>query len=138
MTGVIAAIRSVLGRNEREPTAPDIESAASNVPANPSDAYYELGVSAEEVLVELVRIDGGWAWQSDLVAATEWAESTVSRRLDDLEAEGRLVRRAAGRRNVVGFPETLPAADEGVSSPRARGTGGGGGARRCRAGRDRT
>jgi len=95
----------------------------SRIPANPSDAYDELGVPAKDVLVSLVRREGGWTWQGDLVAATDWHKSSVSRLLADLEDDERIRRETVGRRNVVGLPEALAAelAALGERTPRGNG-----------------
>ena len=84
---------------------------AFEVPDRPTDTYHELGMSPEALFSELIRANGGWTWQDDLVAATEWSKSTVSRYLSDMEADGRIARVPVGRENVVGFPDVL---DEGA------------------------
>lgn len=134
MTGIIASIRATLEPDERprdrsaddpvesaapastlsvtESAAADLSVATCDVPDRPSDTYHELGMSPAALLAELVRASGGRAWQGDLVTATDWSKSTVSRYLSEMEADGRIARVSVGRENVVGLSDVLGEAPE--------------------------
>lgn len=76
----------------------------------PEDVLVETGFQPNEFLVALVCHHDGQVWQGDIVEETEWSESTVSRRLSQLESEGRLDRRQIGRRKLVYHPDQTPEA----------------------------
>mgnify|MGYP000141506366 CR=1 FL=1 len=84
----------------------------------------EFGIQPHEFLAWLVRDAGGRMWQTDLVKATGWSKSTVSRYLGGLEADGTIERVRIGRRNLVGMPtempDAVPTADEpSIGTPSA-------------------
>lgn len=116
MFGIMAQLRDSLRGDDVGEQSADLDTEATDIPDTPSNTYAVLGMSPEQLLRELIRSDGGWAWQQDLIATTEWSASTVSRYLSEMEAEGWIVREAVGRENVVGFPETLDASTRDVSS----------------------
>lgn len=68
----------------------------------------ELGLQPHEFLAWLVRDAGGRMWQADMVEATGWSKSTVSRYLDSLESDDIVERVQVGRRKLVGTPGELP------------------------------
>ncbi|MDX1746987.1 MAG: helix-turn-helix domain-containing protein [Halobacteriales archaeon] len=72
------------------------------------DVQMELGLQPHEFLVWLVRDAGGHMWQADMVDATGWSKSTVSRYLDTLESSGVVERVWIGRRKLVGVPGEMP------------------------------
>ncbi len=55
----------------------------------------------ERKIVDILKKEGGIAFQSDLVEKTSFSKSKVSRLLDRLEAEGIIERRRRGITNVV-------------------------------------
>lgn len=61
-------------------------------------------------VLELVRENGGRMHQSSIVSATGVSKSTVSRRLQELEADGDISRYRIGRRKLVCLPGREPAA----------------------------
>lgn len=74
-------------------------------PARPSDAPFELGMTAEAYVHRLVAEQNGRAYQESLVEATGWSKATVSRLLSGMEDADAVVRRRIGRRKVVYLPE---------------------------------
>lgn len=64
--------------------------------------------SDEAVVRDLVADQGGRMYQADVVAATEFSAATVSRLLNDMEADDRVVRYRKGKRKVVVLPELHP------------------------------
>lgn len=66
--------------------------------------------SREGVLVALER-RGGRARQCDLVEATPWSKSTVSRALSRLEASGEVERHKVGREKIVTLPDETGTVD---------------------------
>lgn len=66
--------------------------------------------SREGVLAVLER-RGGRARQRDIVDATEWSKSTVSRALCQLEASGEVARHKMGREKIVTLPDESGAVD---------------------------
>ena len=71
-------------------------------------------VPPEEHLLELLEENGGRMKQSDVVGAVEWSESTVSRKLGDLESAGAVTRYRIGRGKLVFLPGAEP---ECIRSP---------------------
>lgn len=64
--------------------------------------------SDEAVVRDLVADHGGRMFQGDVVEGTEFSAATVSRLLNDLEADDRVVRYRKGKRKVVVLPELHP------------------------------
>lgn len=70
----------------------------------------------EECIVDAIERRGGAVKQSEIVSAVEWSESTVSRKLSDLESREAVSRYQIGREKLVFLPGHEPAA---VESPLA-------------------
>jgi hypothetical protein len=66
----------------------------------------------EECIVEAIERTGGATRQSAIVEAVEWSESTVSRKLGDLESRGAVSRYQIGREKLVCLPGHEPTAVE--------------------------
>lgn len=62
----------------------------------------------EAVVRELVAHHGGRMFQGDVVDGTEFSAATVSRLLNAMEADDRIVRYRKGKRKVVVLPELHP------------------------------
>ena len=75
----------------------------------PTDPAPEQLVSPRERVLTLLARNGGRMKQAEFVSAVEWSESTVSRRLCNLEAEEAVVRYRIGREKVVFLPDEVPA-----------------------------
>lgn len=79
-------------------------------------------VEPRQPLLDLLEEHGGRMEQSAIVEATEWAESTISRKLTTLESDGAIVRYRIGRGKMVYLPDEEPEAftspfDESEPSP---------------------
>lgn len=73
-------------------------------------------------ILDLLEEHDGRMEQSDIVEATDWAESTISRKLTSLESDGAIVRYRIGRGKMVYLPDEEPDAftspfDESEPSP---------------------
>lgn len=64
--------------------------------------------SDEAVVRDLVADHGGRMFQGDVVEGTEFSAATVSRLLNAMEADDRIVRYRKGKRKVVVLPELHP------------------------------
>ena len=73
------------------------------------DSHPLRSTPAEEIL-QIVESRDGRIEQGDVVDALPWSPATVSRRLGELEADGRVVRYPIGRRKIVCLPGCEPAA----------------------------
>ena len=80
------------------------------------DRGTEQFVTPEERIVEVIERAGGSTKQAEIVATVQWSESTVSRKLSDLEDLEAVSRFQVGREKVVYLPGSEPAA---VRSPLA-------------------
>lgn len=73
-------------------------------------------LTPEESIVETIERRGGSVKQSEIVSAVDWSESTVSRKLSELESREEVSRYQIGREKLVFLPGQEPAA---VESPLA-------------------
>lgn len=73
-------------------------------------------LTPEERVVEVVSANGGGMKQGEIVSALDWSESTVSRRLSDLESDDVVSRYQIGREKHVYLPGAEP---EPLESPLA-------------------
>lgn len=82
------------------------------------DSYTEYalrtGGSPEEYVTTLLAANGGAMRQKHIVETADWAASSTSNYLSNLEEDGRIVRLRVGRENLVYLPERAP---EGVDAP---------------------
>jgi uncharacterized membrane protein len=69
-----------------------------------------LRPTPNEEILGLVDARGGRVEQAEIVDAVEWSPATVSRRLGELEDDGRVVRFPVGRRKLVCLPGSEPSA----------------------------
>lgn len=67
----------------------------------------QLVTPAERVL-ELLAQNGGRMRQGEIVTETEWSDSTVSRKLGELESSGSVTRYRIGREKLVFLPSEEP------------------------------
>lgn len=77
---------------------------AIEVPARPRETRAKLDCTPEECICTLLRHDGGWLWQQEVVEQTGWSASTVSRLLSEMEGDGSIDRERFGRSKAVGLP----------------------------------
>ncbi|WP_416841697.1 MarR family transcriptional regulator [Haloferax sp. DFSO52] len=68
----------------------------------------------EDKVIQLLREDDGWVYQSDIVENTNWSKSKVSRLLSRMADEGKIEKISVGRQNVVAEDGSMP---EGFGSP---------------------
>lgn len=66
------------------------------------------GLTPAEFIHLYVQANGGRVWQSNLNTVLPWSKASVSRTLDELEANDVLVRVQKGGRNVVCTPSKVP------------------------------
>lgn len=74
-------------------------------------------MTPEEQVMEVVSANGGGMKQAEIVSSLEWSESTVSRKLSDLEARDAVNRYQIGREKLVYLPGAEP---ETLESPFGR------------------
>lgn len=66
-----------------------------------SSAADDQYIPPEAQIIKLLGEHDGKLWQRDIVAATGWSESKVSRTLSTMEEDKRIERYQVGRENVV-------------------------------------
>lgn len=74
-------------------------------------------LTPREQVIEVVTANGGRMKQAEIVSRMDWSESTVSRKLSELEANDAITRYRIGREKLVYLPGAEP---EGLKSPLAR------------------
>lgn len=74
-------------------------------------------MTPEEEVIEVVSANGGGMKQAEIVSSLEWSESTVSRKLSDLESKNAVTRYQIGREKLVYLPGAEP---ETLDSPFGR------------------
>ena len=79
------------------------------------DFVTEIGVRPEELFPQLIEEHGGTLPQKEFTEFTDLSSSTISRILQEMEDDGRIVRVRVGRENMVCLPEHAPS--NGVASP---------------------
>lgn len=89
-------------------------SAFSRESLGKADLLRKTGLRPEEYLLRELERVGGHLEQKEIVEYTGWSDSTVSRLLGQMEAQGRIVRVQIGRGNTVYLPEFAP--DRGFGS----------------------
>ena len=82
-----------------------------------ADAAPDRLLTPEEHIVDAVERSGGTMKQSEIVTTVDWSESTVSRKLADLESREAVSRYQIGREKLVCLSGHEPAA---VESPLGR------------------
>ncbi|WP_396613807.1 MarR family transcriptional regulator (plasmid) [Haloferax sp. S1W] len=71
-------------------------------------------LSDEDKVIQLLRENGGWVYQSKIVENNNWSKSKVSRLLSRMSDEGMVEKISVGRQNIVAEEGSMP---EGVGSP---------------------
>jgi predicted transcriptional regulator len=71
-------------------------------------------MTPEEQVIEVVSANGGGMKQAEIVSSLDWSESTVSRKLSDLESKNAVTRYQIGREKIVYLPGAEP---ETLDSP---------------------
>lgn len=61
-----------------------------------------------ECVLQILERNGGRVYQTDVVDATDWSKSKVSRVLGEMEGTGEVARFRLGRQKVVCYPQDLP------------------------------
>lgn len=106
-----------LGAETTADDTPPEQSAASTGASELADAttrtevQLDLGLSLEEFVVALLEDRDGRLKQRALVDRLDWSKATVSRLLQDMEDDGRIVRVELGREKTVYFPDQAPGRD---------------------------
>jgi hypothetical protein len=68
----------------------------------------------EDTVIQLLRDNDGWMYQSEIVEERDWSKSKVSRLLSKMEEEDRIRKIAVGRQNVIAEHGSVP---DGLGSP---------------------
>ena len=102
-SAVVSPIQAIGGRGDTGRT----ESAGRATGSGSSPTGEQLLSPRERILALLERNDGRME-QSEIVRTVEWSESTVSRKLGTLEAEGSISRYRIGRGKLVFLPGAEP------------------------------
>lgn len=71
------------------------------------DRHSEVLTNREQV-IQVLDLNGGRAWQADIVDRTGWSKAKVSRVLSKMEADGVITRFRNGREKVVCLAEAEP------------------------------
>ena len=116
---VTDALRRFTGETNADGGAarPDATNVEGNRTGSRKDTETEQLLTPEERIVEALERNGGTMKQAEIVATVRWSESTVSRKLSDLESREALSRYQIGREKLVYLPGHEP---EAVESPLAR------------------
>lgn len=72
------------------------------------DFVTEIGVRPEEFFPQLIEEHGGTLPQKKFTEFTNLSSSTISRLMQEMEDDGRIVRVQVGRENMVCLPEHAP------------------------------
>jgi uncharacterized membrane protein len=88
----------------------DPETVAEEVTA----AEPEPVLTDEDTVIQLLRDNDGWMYQSEIVEERDWSKSKVSRLLSKMEEEDRIRKITVGRQNVIAEHGSVP---EGLGSP---------------------
>ena len=92
--------------DEAEPADGAATSAATSG-GPPEGAAAPIPTNQNRVL-ELLNEQGGRMLQSDIVDATDWSKSKVSRVLSDMDEEGEITKIDVGKGNLIALPEVAP------------------------------
>ncbi len=97
---------------QEQPETPASEATAvepdPEVLETPSDVLELYGIMPEEYVCDLLAENGGKMRQQELKSHTDWTGPTVSRFLQQMEAEDEIVRVQIGREKVIFLPEAAP------------------------------
>lgn len=102
------------GSGDEDPVAATSRAAGDDAERNVRST--ERILTPQERVVEVVSANGGRMKQAEIVSTLDWSESTVSRKLSDLEANDAITRYQIGREKLVYLPGAEP---EGLKSPLA-------------------
>ena len=91
-----------------ESDRPTVDELLESGATSKVDVATETGLTPAEFLRAVVHTNGGKMYQKELVDATGWSESSVSRLLGALEAEGRINRVQVGREKIVYLDGAVP------------------------------
>jgi uncharacterized membrane protein len=115
--GLVGAAGLTGPRTETEEPGTDVdtyevdpETVAEEVTA----AEPEPVLTDEDTVIQLLRDNDGWMYQSEIVEERDWSKSKVSRLLSKMEEEDRIRKITVGRQNVIAEHGSVP---EGLGSP---------------------
>ena len=113
LQGVVASVLRRFGDPSNDRTATDRQ-ATGTIDADTSepevDGPGDRLLTPEEHILGAIERSGGAMKQSEIVAAVEWSESTVSRKLTELESREAVSRYQIGREKLVYLPGHEPEA----------------------------
>lgn len=96
LQAVVTRLGDHVGRIRHETPSPTPPGRSADRPWEP-----DVLTPRETIVHRLRAVDDGRIKQQALVDELDWSESTVSRHLSDLEADGIIERYQIGRENVV-------------------------------------
>lgn len=62
----------------------------------------------EDKVIKILRDNGGWVYQSEIVESTNWSKSKVSRLLSRMCDDEQVEKISVGRQNIVAEPGSMP------------------------------
>lgn len=104
-TVALAVRRRVHDDGEEAPGTADIAVELDGAGRPPLD---DVAATSEVTVERLLAAADGRLRQQAIVAATPWSAATVSRRLSEMEADGRISRVTKGREKMVYLPAAGP------------------------------
>lgn len=104
------------GNGSGDEYAGAVDGPVAGEPSDGNAPSLENILTPEEQVLEVVSANGGGMKQGEIVSALDWSESTVSRRLSDLESDDVVTRYQIGREKHVYLPGAEP---ESLQSPLA-------------------
>jgi hypothetical protein len=100
---------------ETDPDVPSESAAPETAPDSGAAAVADEPVTDEGRVVRLLTDSGGRMRQHEIVEATDWSKSKVSRLLSRMDEEGQIRKIRLGRENLVTLPEAEPDVVSGSS-----------------------
>ncbi|SEM03565.1 helix-turn-helix transcriptional regulator [Haloferax larsenii] len=100
---------------EPEPeTRPDTHQSSQRPEVSETQQPSKPILTDEDRVVQLLRENDGWVYQSTIVESNNWSKSKVSRLLSRMCDDGTIEKISVGRQNIVAEKGSMP---EGVASP---------------------
>ncbi|UVE52095.1 MarR family transcriptional regulator (plasmid) [Haloferax larsenii] len=101
--------------SEPEPeTRPDTRQSSQRPEVSETQQPSKPILTDEDRVVQLLRENDGWVYQSTIVESNNWSKSKVSRLLSRMCDDGTIEKISVGRQNIVAEKGSMP---EGVASP---------------------
>ncbi|ELZ89476.1 hypothetical protein C453_00330 [Haloferax elongans ATCC BAA-1513] len=98
----------------RPETKPDTHQSSQRPGLSDTQEPSKPILTDEDRVVQLLRENDGWVYQSTIVESNNWSKSKVSRLLSRMCDDGTIEKISVGRQNIVAEKGSMP---EGVASP---------------------